>query len=352
MYNTKMINMTNIKQFVKKYKWILLILVVAGVVLYFNMQSARAKAKEEVYEKPQKQTIANTLELTGHVDAVEKVDLKFIAPSRLAWVGVKEGDTVKKWQGIASVDTRTLQKQLEQDLNTFNKAFRNHDQVLDDNDYYGDSGVSSELKRVFENSNFDLNSAVATVEIRDLAIKMSSIYSPFAGIVTRVDQPNAGVNIGVTDVFQVVNPNTLYFAAEVDELDVSRISLGQKAQIVLDAYTESPIESTIVKIGFSPVGGTSSGTSYKVELSLPGNNDALKYRLGMSGDARIVLEQKDGAMTIPSSALIERDDKFFVDVKTSAKEPERKEVTIGIESDDLVEITSGLNESDEVVIPQ
>lgn len=344
--------MKKIGELIKKYKWIAIIVVVVGVIGYFQMKSTKANTQEMVYQTPQKQTIVNTLELTGHIDAVERVDLKFIAPSRLSWVGVKEGDTVKKWQGIASVDTRTLQKQLEQDLNTFNKAFRAHDQVLDDNDYYGDSGVSSELKRVFENSNFDLNSAVATVEIRDLAIKMSSIYAPFAGIVTRVDQPNAGVNIGATDVFQIVNPNTLYFAAEVDELDVSRISVGQKAQIILDAYTESPIESTIVKIGFSPVGGTSSGTSYKVELSLTGNNDSLKYRLGMSGDARIVLEQKDNTLTIPSSALIERDDKYFVDVKTSAKEPERKEVTIGIESDDLVEIMSGLSESDEVVIPQ
>lgn len=344
--------MHKIIEFIKTYKWWIVIGLIIIAVAINGYRKKQADAPKEITQNPQTQNLTKTLELTGHIDALEKADLKFVAPSRLSWVGVKEGDMVKKWQGIASVDIRTLQKQLEQDLNNFNKAFRTHDQVLDDNNYYGNPDINQELKRVLENANYDLNNSVASVEIRNLAIKLSSIYSPFDGIVTRVDQPNAGVNVSALDVFQVINPTSLYFAAEVDELDISRITVGQKAKIVLDSYEDETIDSTITRISFTPVSGAASGTSYKVEFSVPTDNANFKYRIGMSGDASVILDQKDNILTIPSSALIEREEKYFVDIKTQSKEPERREVEIGLETDDFVEVISGITADDEIIIPQ
>src|SRR3989344_1014273 len=336
---------------VRKYTWVIVAILIVGLFAYSKIKSARSAAASIVVESPQMQTITKTLDLTGHIDAAQKTDLRFSAPSRLAWVGVKEGDMVNKWQAIASLDTRTLQKQLAQDLNNFNKAFRTHDQVLDDNNYYGTPDLDQALRRILENADYDLNNTVINVELRDLAIKLSSLVSPFAGLVTRVDQPNAGVNVSVTDTFQIINPDSLYFSAEVDELDISKIVVGQSAPIVLDAYEGETIESTITKVSFVPV-SSASGTSYKVELAIPSGNLNLKYRLGMSGDAIVRLDQKDNVLTIKSQALIERDGAYFVDLKTSAKDPERKAVEIGLETDELVEITAGLTTSDQVIIPQ
>lgn len=336
---------------IRKYIWIIIVVLVVGLFAYSKIKSARSAAAQIVVERPQIGSITKTLDLTGHIDASQKADLRFSAPARLSWVGVKEGDSVKQWQTIATLDTRALQKQLTQDLNNFNKAFRTHDQVLDDNNYYGLPDLNQSLRRILENADYDLNNAVINVELRDLAIKLSSLVSPFAGLVTRVDQPNPGVNISVTDTYQIINPDSLFFAAEVDELDISKIAVGQTATIVLDAYEGETIDSTITKVGFIPVSGT-SGTSYEVELAVPAGNLDLKYRLGMSGDAIVKLAQKDNVMIIKSQALIERDGTYFVDVKTDAKQPERKAVTIGLETDDSVEITSGLSESDQVIIPQ
>lgn len=343
--------MKKITDFIKERKIVLIIAIVLIAILGFRIKTNAETNEEVVVAFPSIQNITKTLELTGYIDAKEKANLKFLAPSRLSWVGVKEGDKVKKWQAIASVDTRTLQKQLQADLNNFAKEFNDHDQSLDDYDYYGESGIASENRRILENAQYDLSNTVIAVEIRDLAVRLSSIISPINGIVTRVDQPNAGVNISVTDVFQIVNPDSMFFSAEVDELDVSRVAVDQKATLVLDAYEEEAVDSMIEFISFTPVSSPTGGTSYRVELSLPGSNDLLKYRLGMSGEVEIILDQKDSVLTIPSEAIIERDGISFVEIKNGEGTIEKKEVEIGIETDDLVEIVSGISQSDQVIIP-
>ena len=62
------------------------------------------------------------LSSSGTVMAENKADLTFQTGGRLSWVGVKKGDRVRKWQGIASLDQRTVQKNLEKELNDYLKT--------------------------------------------------------------------------------------------------------------------------------------------------------------------------------------------------------------------------------------
>ena len=63
-----------------------------------------------------KSTLKETLTISGQIDAEEKVTLTFPTGGKLYWVGVKEGDYVEKYQGIASLDQRDLEKRLETSL--------------------------------------------------------------------------------------------------------------------------------------------------------------------------------------------------------------------------------------------
>jgi macrolide-specific efflux system membrane fusion protein len=340
----KMISFKKIIDWLWK-KRIVVGLAVIVLVLVRSQIIAKKSADELVTYQLQTRDLVSSLEISGILDAKERSDLHFVAASRLSWVGVKEGDRVRKWQAIASVDTRTLQKQLEQDLISFDKEFIDFDQTNEDT-----LATNLTFKRILEKAQFDLDNEVLDVEIRDLAIKLSSLVSPIDGVVTRVDEPNAGVNIAATDIFQIVNPETIYFLAEVDELDVSKISVGQKATIVLDAMENEKMEGTITYIGFIPIAGE-TGTSYKVEFSLPIQNETFKYRLGMGGEANIILDKRESVLSVPSEALIERDNKNYVDVMLDGT-AERKEVVVGLETDDYFEILEGLNINDLVVIPQ
>lgn len=332
-------------------KWLVaaaLVLLGMGGFFYYN-QVAGAK-KEIVTISPSRQNLRQTIEISGSVDADELANLSFAAASRLSWVGVKEGDEVKKWQAIASVDTRTLQKQLQQDLNDFGKERRDHDKTLKDNSFYERKDMDQELRWLFEKAQFDLDNTVLDVEIRDIAIRLSTIVSPIGGIVTQVDKPFAGMTVGPTDLFQIVNPTSVYFSGVVDEVDIAAVRPDQSASLTLDAYPNETLATSVGKVEFIPSTTRSGGTGYRVRLPLP-PNQLLKYRLGMNGTATLLIEERSNVLTIPTDSIIVRDEVSYVEVKVGDKVEERK-VETGLSTDDYTEIISGLSEADLVVVPQ
>lgn len=341
--------MKRVSTFFRQRRWLVLFILILGAGLYFYF-SRKEPEEAIILTTPQYRDITESLEITGSISAREIANLTFSAPGRLSWVGVTEGDTVKQWQTIASLDTRTIQKQLQQDLNLFAKEFRDHDQTLDDYDYYNTPSYESEVRRILEKAQYDLDNSVLQVEIRDLAIKLSSLYSPIDGTVTKVDKPFAGATVGVTDVYQVINFDTLYFQAYVDEEDVPAIDTSFPTVVELDAFSDDPLNSSIAAISLTPT-STETGTGYEVTIPIPTSAPyANKLRIGMNGTAQIIIDQKQHVLTIESQSLIFRDGQLYVDVQT----PEgisQVPVEIGLETETYVEILSGIDEDSQVVLP-
>jgi RND family efflux transporter MFP subunit len=296
------------------------------------------------------QDIKETISLSGTVEASEEASLKFQAGGLLTWVGVKEGDFVKKYQAIASLDKRELEQNFKKEANNYLTDRWDFEQIQDDyketkNNYL----VTDSIKRILEKAQFSLENSVVDYELKDLAIRLATIHSPIEGIVVRVDSPKAGVNVTpATATFEIVNPNTIYFSAEVDETDVSQIKIGARAVITLDAYPDEEIESTVNEISFVPKSG-SQGTVYEVKLSLSQNSLNLKYKLGFNGDARITVKQKQGVLTVPSQVIKLKDGKTVIYILKDGKEQE-VEIETGIENEDSTEIIKGdLTVDDQII---
>jgi macrolide-specific efflux system membrane fusion protein len=342
--------MDTLKRFLtNKWLWVAIVLIAFGAGYYYYQNQAKSN-EALVTVNPQYRAITESIELSGAIDASEKAILRFPGSSKLTWVNVKEGDFVKKWQAIATVDTATLQKQLEQDFNNFEKTWRVHDQTLDDVNYYSETGLTDEFKRIAEKSHFDLENSAINVEIRDLAIKLSTLISPIDGLVVKIDQPFAGTNISPTDTFQIVNPETIEFKSVVDEEDVSLIEAGQSVELVIDSHPDESISGVVETIDFIPSQSESGGTGYGVTILFPVDNQSLKYRLGMNGTAIVIISKKDNILSIPTESLIFRDGQSFVEVLEGG-EIVRRQIETGLESDKYIEVTSGLSESDLVVVP-
>lgn len=332
-----------------KWLWLIALLVLAGSgYAYYRQQEANKLTFTTI--SPEYRIISQTVEISGVIDAKEKASLSFPTAGKLTWVGVKEGEYVKKWQGLASVDTSILEKQLQQDFNTFEKTWRNHDQTLSDVDFYSPSGLTDEFKRIVEKSSFDLQNSAINVEIRDLAIKLSTLTSPINGLVVQMSQPFSGVNVSPADTIQIVNPATIEFAAVVDEEDISLIQSNQKAELTVDAYPDETLQGLVDQIDFVPSPSQSGGTGFGVTIAFPNDNLNLKYRIGMNGTATIIITQTDHALSIPIDSLIVREGNNFVDVLIN-DEVVRKSVTVGVESEEYIQILSGITEADLVVLP-
>lgn len=326
---------------------LLIIVVGAGVFFWFYR---RQQANQVVWEtvRPERGSMTKTIEIGGAVTAKEYAHLRFAAGGKIVYLGAQEGDTVKKWQTIASIDQRSLRNSLQQNLNQYSKERLDWDQQKDD---VKDRALPKEEERSVQKNQLDLNNSVLSVEATDIAITNTVLSAPFAGVLVSSPTNVTGVTLMATDVFELVNPASLIFLATIDELDIAQIENGLSAQIELDAYPDELIASAIQKISYKSV-QTSSGTVYQVELSLPPQENLHRFRIGMNGDAIITLAEKDDVLSLPIEAITSRDNKNYVTVKTGEDTSEEREVEIGLETEDRVEILSGVTEADEVILPQ
>lgn len=299
---------------------------------------------------PTRSSISETLELSGKVVAGNSATLRFSAGGLVTYLGAKEGDTVKKWQTLATIDTRQLQKTLDQKLNLYAIQRGTFDQTIDDNDNsVPDGDLARTLKRLLEKNQYQLDNTVKDVEYLDLSLKLSRLSSPIAGILVHspLDLPN--VQVVATDTWVVVDPTSLYFSADLDETDLERVSVGQKVLVFLDAYQDNLITSSIASISYSPK-ETTSGTTYEVTIALS-PSDQQSLRLGLNGTAGIVLSEKNNTLTLPAGAITTVAGQSFVYLKSGQKY-QKKPVRTGISNGGIVEILEGISESDHVYAKQ
>lgn len=276
-----------------KIRWysVLIVLAILGFIFYrfSGIWVGNIKQKPIVATSTEaNQDIEEALSLSGKIDAEEKVSLHFPAAGKMVWVGVKEGDFVQKFQGVASLDQRELQKKLSRFLDTYMDSRWSFDQAKDDNSEQETGGLTEKLrnkaKRLIDQAQFDLNKSVTDVEIQNLAIESAFLSTPIEGIVTKVTTPFAGVNVTATEAeFEIVNPQTIYFSILADQTEVVNLKEGMRGEIVLDSYPDKKISGTVSKISFTPK-EDETGTVYEVQMSLDIDNSGYQYRLGMTGD--------------------------------------------------------------------
>lgn len=330
----------------------------AVLIIFLAVVPQRVKKTIEgpkaIYETTgvEKSDLLQTVSASGEVASQEQVTLKFQTSGKLIWVGVKKGDHVKKWQAIASLDKRELEKDLKKELNDYLNERWDFEQTYED---YEKSGLPEEkwlvtdaIKRILQKAQFDLNNTVIDVEIADLAVELATLISPITGIVTEIDEPMAGVNITpATATFTIANPGSMKFVANVDESDVGKIKLGQKVIIILDAYYEEELEGEITNVAFAAITTRGGGTAFPIDISLPENANQ-KFKVGMNGDVEIVIAEKTNVLTVPLDALTTKDGQSYVQI-IEGREIKEIKVETGIESDSKIEILSGVEEGQKII---
>ncbi len=338
------------KFFRRRWYVVLILLLIVGFIFYQRQNAAVKATKDSVYTV-KRQTLEEDLSLSGKIDAEEKATLHFQSSGRLVWAGVKEGDYVKKNQGIASLDVRDIQLRLKKYLNTYEKTRRDFDQSQSDTRTDQIGGLTKDLRekaiRSFEKAQFDLNNSVLDVEIQNLASEYAYLYSPIDGILVQATSLYPGIIISpAVDSYVVVNPDSVYFSATADQTDVPQLTKLHKGAVVLDAYPDETMPGSIDQIAFTPKEGE-SGTVYEVKLILRASNSTYKYRLGMTGDVSFVLRKKEHALAVPSRFIKTEQGKKYVFKVTNGNKV-KTFITTGETYDIDTEIISGLMEGDVV----
>jgi len=332
-------------------KKVLLLGVFVFAVLFVGIRlQTNAKKQSPRVSTVTRGTISEELTLSGEIEADEHVRLGFQTGGMLAWVGVKEGDTVGQYQAIASLDVRALRKTIDKYLNTYMKTRWDFEQTKDDYTDTVDVGLTQEVrdraKRILEQSQFDLNNSVTDVELQNLSMEYATLATPIAGIVTRIDTPYAGVNILATQQpFEIINPQTVYFQVNADQTEVIKLGEGQKTEIMFDSYPQDLVTGSIALIAFVPK-ENETATVYSVRIQMD-NVASLsgRLRLGMTGDATFILSQKQDVLQIPLLYVKSDDSGKYVYI---SKDRKKAYIETGIENTDHTEVITGLKEGDRV----
>lgn len=324
-------------------------LILAALVGFSSIKKG-SQQKEIETTKAKRGDLQRIVALSGSVDAHQKADLRFQGSGLLVWVGAKEGDLVKKWQALASLDTRSLKKSFEKEMYDYLAYRSDWEQGREDYQYEEKwFEISDTAKRILEKNQYNLDKAVLDVELADLAVKFATLTTPIEGLVTKVDVPNPGVNVTpATAEFSVVDPGSVYFYAEADEDEVVEIKAGQEVTIYIDAYPEKTYSGKVTRVGFVPTASTGS-PKYLVEIDFDQlDNSDYQFRLGMEGEGNILTASKTDVLYIPIDSVNGTDEKWVYVVGPQG-EKEKRVVETGFKTDDDVEIVSGLKEGEAVV---
>ena len=182
-----------------------------------------------------------------------------------------------------------------------------------------------------------------------MAVNNTVLRAPTLGTITQVDIKLGEQAQALKEVIKLQNVGELHTEALVSEADIASVEVGQIIENTFDAL--GPFEKYQSKVlVVNPSSTVVSGVvNYKVIGSL---ENIPNIKPGMTVNMTVLVAEKSGVLAIPSSAIINRDDKRFVRIVDNLKNKTYHEVEVqtGLEADSgLVEIISGLSEGQEVI---
>jgi HlyD family secretion protein len=143
----------------------------------------------------------------------------------------------------------------------------------------------------------------------------------------------------------IADEETLNLKVEIDELDIDGVAVGQKAEVVFDAFEDETYEGTVQKI--SGVGMNTGGvTTYTVTIEMAGDTH---LKNAMSATATITLDSRDNVLLIPVDAIESVDGNKYVQVMRDG-ELQQTAIQTGLINSTYAEVTEGLESGDEVAV--
>ena len=209
-------------------------------------------------------------------------------------------------------------------------------------------------------------SAEVAVKQAQRALDQATLKAPFPATVARVGlrvgEPASGgttssTSAGTSDgIVVLADLSSFHIDVPVDELDVAQIAAGQQVRIALDALPDTELTGKVTNI--EPLATkTDRGTNtYKVTVEI--DSTATTLRSGMTATAQIVTQRKPAVVLVPRRAVQSDNGESYVlipkegppDLQNRRPASERRNVSIGLSNGEFVEITSGLQAGERVLV--
>lgn len=315
----------------------IVLLVVGGLIYGFSAGQPKEVEKYSV----SKGTVKEELIISGAVKADKYSAMAFAASGKLAWLGVKEGQEVYQGQALAKLDAKLLNSAYESAKSNLRSADANAQYVLDTvKDHSSDETFLQKTTRTTAEAAKD--NAWEALKIAEENLRNSTLYAPFKGIIASLTNSAPGINVTFTNqILEIIDPKTIYFQVFADQTEIIQLKVGDPVEIILDSYPENKLEGKIAYLALTPQSGE-TGSVYKVRVEF-NSISGIDPRVGMTGDARFTMKQKEEVLYAPSNFIKSDKKGTYVFVGTVKN---KVYVETGIEGEEYTEIIGNIKEGD------
>ena len=420
----------------KSSKWIIIVLSALLVLLMAVAAiKARQKPKGESVEteKAALRDIRETVSASGKIFPEKEVKISSDVSGEIVELFVEEGDSVKAGQVLARIDpeayvsaveraqasvngaqselarsrssVETAMAQIEQikaqvdnarKIHERNKKLR-QDGVISAQDFENSDANVSQLEanlrsaeashraaqQAVKSSEFNVASTVASLKEIRTSLSRTTITAPTDGIISQLNVEAGERVVGTiqmtgTEMMRLANFNSMEVQVEVSENDILRVTVGDTADIEVDAYLDKKFKGVVTEMASSAANATGTQgiqltsdqvTNFIVKIRILPESYAhlsdqrMPFRPGMSATVDINTHTESKALSIPIQAVTTREKESTGDVAKTGEKKELLEVGVvmeadtarmtevktGIQDNEYIQIISGIKEDEEVI---
>ena len=356
-------------------------------------------------------TIVETVSATGKIQPEIEVKISSEVSGEIIALNVKEGQVVKKGDLLVKINpdlytssyNRTVSNLsgTKAGLNQSEASYKEAKANYDRNKSLYDKGIISRAdwdkaiasfevaKANKQNAYYNVQSASATVlEAKD-NLGRTTIYAPADGTISVLNVELGERVLGTqqmagTEILRVANLNNMEVEVDVNENDIVKIKVGDKANVEVDAYLKKQFKGVVTSISNSASSTLTADqvTNFKVKVRIlkESYQDLLEgkpstyspFRPGMTATVDIITNTKSNILTVPISSVVVKSDTAAVkeikvedpnEEKSKPKSDKKFEcvfvkvgnkakiriIKTGIQDDTNIEVLSGLKKGDVVI---
>jgi membrane fusion protein (multidrug efflux system) len=276
--------------------------------------------------------------LPGETEAWQDVQVSANTAGRIEWIGPREGQNVKKGELLAKIDVSALKAALDNAQAAY--------QLAED--------LCQRRRRLYENKiiakeeldQSETQRKLMLTNLEQIKVRYNHGFpkSPISGIINHL-YVDVGEYADVgKPIVDIVNIDKIKINVRVPELDVRYVKKGQKTPIKIDAFPDLTLIGTVDFVAFKADPATKT---FLVRSII--NNPTHDIRPGMIGRVVFVRRIIPDAIAAPLFALVDKGGERIVFVEKDGV-AESRTISIGVIEGDLIQITSGLDAGDHLIV--
>lgn len=410
---------------------LVVLLIVLAVVGKKQGWIGKGDVQQVAVDKGSLRTVTETVTASGKINPQTEVKLSSEVSGEVIQLNVKEGDSVKAGQLLCVINPAIYEgvvTQADASVNQFKASYsgnkaniiqleasykqaqrnfeRNQqlhtDKVISEAEFETARLQLDQAKANYESAKEQVNAASFSVNSAEAQLKQAKdnlgktrILAPISGIVSLVNVKLGERVVGTaqmagTELIRIADLDNMQAEVDVNENDVLRITLGDTAEIEVDAYIKKKFKGVVTQISYSATNTlqtitASQATNFTVKIKIlkesyadlinPAIGRKYPFRPGMSATVDIKTEERRNILTVPIQSVTTREEQDLKEkdadyaktnkgkksdaaAATELKEivfvvegekVKAKEVKTGIQDANYIEITGGLKEGEQVV---